>query len=214
MRVEFVSPDIVRVRYTREADFFGERYYSMRGADGKQGSFSGSFGVRGAFFAVGQPGSAGGFEYLCPLLIRMPARERFCFPSVRTCRARRRRRIWKNVVYDPDSRRIEKTADGEKEVMDVLRRDTVGWTWKFRNHFRWSEGEALYGLGCHMEDFLDLRGKTMYLCQHNLKEMVPVLNSTAGYGLLFDAGCGMKFQDGAEGGFMELKPPRRWIIIS
>ena len=31
-----------------------------------------------------------------------------------------------NVVYDPDSRRIEKTADGEKEVMDVLRRDTVG----------------------------------------------------------------------------------------
>ena len=106
-----------------------------------------------------------------------------------------------NVVYDPDSRRIEKTADGEKEVMDVLRRDTVGWTWKFRNHFRWSEGEALYGLGCHMEDFLDLRGKTMYLCQHNLKEMVPVLNSTAGYGLLFDAGCGMKFQDGAEGGF-------------
>lgn len=89
--------------------------------------------------------------------------------------------------------------------MDVLRRDTVGWTWKFRNHFRWSEGEALYGLGCHMEDFLDLRGKTMYLCQHNLKEMVPVLNSTAGYGLLFDAGCGMKFQDGAEGGFMELE---------
>ena len=60
-----------------------------------------------------------------------------------------------NVVYDPDSRRIEKTADGEKEVMDVLRRDTVGWTWKFRNHFRWSEGEVLYGLGCHMEDFLD-----------------------------------------------------------
>ena len=110
-----------------------------------------------------------------------------------------------NIVYDPDSRRIEKTADGEKEVMDVLRRDTVGWTWKFRNHFRWSEGEALYGLGCHMEDFLDLRGKTMYLCQHNLKEMVPVLNSTAGYGLLFDAGCGMKFQDGPEGGFMELE---------
>ena len=45
----------------------------------------------------------------------------------------------------------------------------------------------------------------MYLCQHNLKEMVPVLNSTAGYGLLFDAGCGMKFQDGPEGGFMELE---------
>ena len=94
-----------------------------------------------------------------------------------------------NVVYDPDSRRIEKTADGEKEVMDVL----LATRWvdlEVQESFRWSEGEALYGLGCHMEDFLDLRGKTMYLCQHNLKEMVPVLNSTAGYGLLFDAAAG------------------------
>ena len=63
----------------------------------------------------------------------------------------------------------------------------------------------LYGLGCHMEDYLDLRGKTMYLCQHNLKEMVPVLNSTAGYGLLFDAGCGMGYQDAPEGSFVELE---------
>ena len=110
-----------------------------------------------------------------------------------------------NVVYDPQSKRIVKTADGEKEVMDVLRRDTVGRSWKFRNHFQWAQGEALYGLGCHMEDYLDLRGKTMYLCQHNLKEMVPVLNSTAGYGLLFDAGCGMVYKDAPEGSFVELE---------
>ena len=42
---------------------------------------------------------------------------------------------------------------------------------------------------------MNLRGKTMYLCQHNLKTMVPVLQSTAGYGLLFDAGCAMIYED-------------------
>ena len=109
------------------------------------------------------------------------------------------------MTYDPSSRRVEKTADGEKEVMDVARRDTVGRTWKYRAHFRWQPSEALYGLGCHMEDFLDLRGKRLYLCQHNLKEMVPVLNSSAGYGLLFDAGCAMVYADDREGSFVELE---------
>lgn len=27
-----------------------------------------------------------------------------------------------------------------------------------------------------MEDYMNLRGKELYLCQHNLKAMVPVLN--------------------------------------
>lgn len=56
-----------------------------------------------------------------------------------------------------------------------------------------------------MEDYLNLRGKRLYLCQHNLKEMVPVLNSTAGYGLLFDAGCAMVYADDQEGSFVELE---------
>ena len=64
--------------------------------------------------------------------------------------------------------------------------------------------EALYGLGSHMEDYMNLRGKELYLVQHNLKAMVPVLNSTAGYGLLFDAGCGMVYKDTEEGSFVEL----------
>lgn len=204
MRVEFVSPDIVRVRYTREADFLGngtivcvERTenkvpFQVVSRQGELSLQSDSLEVR--------------VDLNTCALTYKDARTGKVLLSERQEMPREAEKTYmENVVYDPDSRRIEKTADGEKEVMDVLRRDTVGWTWKFRNHFRWSEGEALYGLGCHMEDFLDLRGKTMYLCQHNLKEMVPVLNSTAGYGLLFDAGCGMKFQDGAEGGFMELE---------
>ena len=204
MRVEFVSPDIVRVRYTREADFLGNgTIVCVEQTENKVPfqvvSRQGGLSLQSDSLEVRVDLNTCALTYKDARTGKVLLSERQEMPR------EVEKTYMENIVYDPDSRRIEKTADGEKEVMDVLRRDTVGWTWKFRNHFRWSEGEALYGLGCHMEDFLDLRGKTMYLCQHNLKEMVPVLNSTAGYGLLFDAGCGMKFQDGPEGGFMELE---------
>ena len=41
---------------------------------------------------------------------------------------------------------------------------------------------------------MKLQGKTLWLTQHNLKAFVPMLLSTKGYGLLFDAGCAMKFE--------------------
>ena len=99
------------------------------------------------------------------------------------------------IVYDESTKRAVQTADGQKEEMDILRRDTIDYTWRYRTYFNWQEGEALYGLGSHVEDFLNLRGHTQWLTQHNLKAMVPVLNSTQGYGLLFDAGCAMVFND-------------------
>lgn len=100
-----------------------------------------------------------------------------------------------NVTFDESTRRTVKTADGDKEVMDVLRRDTVGSAWQWTLNLSFSDKEALYGLGGYMEDYMNLRHKKVYLCQHNLKEMVPVLNSTAGYGLLLNAGSEMIFDD-------------------
>ena len=100
-----------------------------------------------------------------------------------------------NVTFDESTRRTVKTADGDKEVMDVLRRDTVGSSWRWRLGLTFQAKDALYGLGGYMEDYMNLRGKTVYLCQHNLKEMVPVLNSTAGYGLLMNAGSEMVFEE-------------------
>jgi alpha-D-xyloside xylohydrolase len=76
-------------------------------------------------------------------------------------------------------------------------------------NFRWMSSEALYGLGSHMEDYMNLKGKELYLCQHNLKAMVPVINSTAGYGLLFDAGCSMLFRDTEEVGYVELEAAKQ-----
>ena len=103
------------------------------------------------------------------------------------------------VTYDEKSARTVRTANGDITEKDVISRDTVGYSERYQLNLHFAKGEALYGLGAHMEDYMNLRGKTMYLCQHNLKAMVPVLNSTNGYGLLFDAGCGMKFVDSPKG---------------
>ena len=72
-----------------------------------------------------------------------------------------------------------------------------------RQYFAFGEDEALYGLGSHEEGFGNLRGHTRLLYQHNLKAVVPVLVSTAGWAILFDMGCMMKFCDGEEGAFLE-----------
>ncbi|MCQ2203250.1 MAG: DUF5110 domain-containing protein [Bacteroidales bacterium] len=109
------------------------------------------------------------------------------------------------VTYDDASAHTEHTANGDVTVKDIISTDTVGFVTQYRVNFNFQDGEALYGLGAHMEDYMNLRGKTMYLTQHNLKAMVPVLNSTAGYGLLFDAGCGMKFTDADGNSYMELE---------
>lgn len=204
MRVDFVAPDIVRVRYTQETAFLGNGTIvclprTETPVDFETKEEGGSLILRSDSLEVRLDLGTGALTYKDAVTGQTLLAENPSTP-------REAEKVYiEKVTYDQGSRRMVKTNDGEKEVADVARRDTVGYSWKFRNHFRWAEGEALYGLGCHMEDYLDLRGKTMYLCQHNLKEMVPVLNSTAGYGLLFDAGCGMVFHDGTDGGYMELE---------
>ncbi len=100
--------------------------------------------------------------------------------------------VQERIVYDDGSARMVETANGKVTVKDILRRDTIGVSTRYKVHFSCGD-EFLYGLGCQMEDYLDLKGKTVWLTQHNLKAMVPVLLSTGGYGLLFDAGSAMKF---------------------
>lgn len=105
-----------------------------------------------------------------------------------------------HVVYDDNSSHVEETANGKVTVKDVLYRDTIGENRMFRISFLTKGDEGLYGLGSHMEDYMNLTGKTLYLTQHNLKAFIPMIVSTAGYGLLFDAGCSMKFESIPAGG--------------
>lgn len=103
--------------------------------------------------------------------------------------------VQERIIFDEKSAHVEETANGKVTVKDEIRRDTIGQSWRYRVYFNWANDEALYGLGAHMEDYMNLRGKTMYLTQHNLKAMIPMLVSTKGYGLLFDAGCAMKMEN-------------------
>ncbi len=102
--------------------------------------------------------------------------------------------VRERIIYDESSAHMENTANGKVTVKDELRRDTIGTSRKFKVSFLTYEDEAMYGLGSHMEDYMNLEGKTLYLTQHNLKAFVPMLVSNGGYGLLFDAGCSMKFE--------------------
>ena len=91
------------------------------------------------------------------------------------------------------------SADGVRASAEPLRTVQDRTAWACRQHFRFNAGEGLYGLGSHEEGYGNLRGKSRLLYQHNLKACVPVLVSTAGWGLLFDMGCFLSFHDDAEG---------------
>ncbi len=102
--------------------------------------------------------------------------------------------VQEKIIYDESSAHIEETANGKVTVKDIVRRDTIGRSTRYIVKFCDADDIGLYGLGAHMEDYMNLQGKTVYLTQHNLKASVPLLLSATGYGLLFDAGCAIKFE--------------------
>ena len=113
--------------------------------------------------------------------------------------------VRERIVYDEGSAHIEETANGKVTVKDIVRRDTVGVTTRYISHFDCIGTKALYGLGSHMEDYMNLLGKTIYLTQHNLKATIPVLLSPQGYGLLFDVGCAMRYSSDGKGFTMQME---------
>lgn len=193
LKVEFVKEDIVRVRWTKEEAFADvdnniciER--PMSKIKLKHADKDDRLTITSDSMSVSVDKSTGAITYL--------DRKGKIIMAENSAMPHEGERIYvENVTFDESTRRTVKTADGDKEVMDVLKRDTVGSSWKWVLNLQFKPEEALYGLGGYMEDYMNLRGKKVYLCQHNLKEMVPVLNSTAGYGILINAGSEMTFTD-------------------
>lgn len=68
--------------------------------------------------------------------------------------------------------------------------------------FKISDDEALYGLGQFRDGFMNLRGKSRELIQFNTQAAVPVVNSTAGWGLVWTNPSRTIFKDSEHG--MEL----------
>ena len=117
--------------------------------------------------------------------------------------------IQTRTVYDDRTAHAEQTANGQVTVKKAIRTDTLGHSTRFLSSFACPGTKALYGLGSHMEDYMNLLGKTLWLTQHNLKITIPVLVSPQGYGLLFDVGCAMKYTSSGHTFSMQMEAARQ-----
>lgn len=133
---------------------------------------------------------AGALRFVDPADGRVLLREDAAEPRQARSRANTR------VTYDDATARQQMTANGAVVVKDTLRVDTTGVSTVCRVKFRPAASEGIYGLGAHIEGYMNLNGRRLHLTQHNLKATVPMLLSTAGYGLLLDAGCAMVWDGG------------------
>lgn len=94
------------------------------------------------------------------------------------------------------------TADGVKELVVEACKVPDEKLYHTRLHLVWQKDEALYGLGQQEEGLLNLRGNTVYVHQANRKIAVPMLLSTAGYGILMDTYSPMIFSDTVYGSYL------------
>ena len=86
------------------------------------------------------------------------------------------------------------TANGEVVSITNLTRKPSRTTFSVRLDFSCGEDELLTGLGQHEYGTYDYHGKKEYLYQHNMIISLPFLLSDAGYGVLIEAECAMRFE--------------------
>jgi alpha-D-xyloside xylohydrolase len=109
------------------------------------------------------------------------------------------KKIFRNVFKAGTSIAAGQSIDGARaaaaEFETIFDRDAF----EAKLEFQFAPDEAIFGLGSHEEGHGNLRGKERLLYQQNMKIVVPCLVSTRGYGLLWDCGSLMTFQDGPDG---------------
>ena len=101
----------------------------------------------------------------------------------------------------PKIRRV-KTVDGERNFIENLKPYTDREAYRGKIFFQWRHDEQLHGLGQAEEGIYNYRGQTQYLYQHNMRTPIPFLISDQSYGILFDCGSLMTFNDDARGSYM------------
>ncbi len=199
--IDFITPNIVRVRWTPDGtvtdNATGVCVYPK--TDVKVNELkSGKLTIYSSDSLEVTVDSRGGVTFTDPIAKRILLKESVNVPR------KFEKVAQEKIIYDETSAHMEETANGKVTVKDILSRDTIGMRQRFAITFDMSGDEALYGLGQQMEDYVNLLGKTLYLTQHNLKVFIPMMVSTAGYGLLFDAGCSMKFDSKDKGTGMKI----------
>ena len=91
---------------------------------------------------------------------------------------------------------VRQTANGEVIVFASDRRHLLRTSRSARLRFVTPEPQILTGLGQHEDGVFDYSGNEERLYQHNMKIAIPFLLSGAGYGLLIEADCAMRFMGG------------------
>ena len=101
----------------------------------------------------------------------------------------------------PDIEHV-KTVDGERNFVSNLVRKEVRTAYRGKIYFAWQEEEQLHGFGQGEEGIYNYKGTTQYLYQHNMRNPVPFMISDRGYGILFDCGSLMTFNDDSRGAYL------------
>ena len=94
---------------------------------------------------------------------------------------------------------VRQTANGEVVVFDDGKCCPVRMSHSAELRFSCGEGEIMTGLGQHEEGIFDYARREERLYQHNMKIAVPFLLSSAGWGLLIEAGCAMRYRGEGNG---------------
>lgn len=106
------------------------------------------------------------------------------------------------AVFDETSKvKTVSTADGLKGWRLPSGKEVDRKAYSTRLEFEFSDNEAIYGLGQHEDGILNYRGKQQYLYQSNMKIAIPMIVSTAGYGILWDTYSLASFHDDQDGSY-------------
>ena len=99
---------------------------------------------------------------------------------------------------------VRQTANGEVVVFDDGERERVRISHTATLRFACPGGHVLTGLGQHEAGVFDYANAEERLYQHNMKIAIPFLLSDAGWGLLIEAGCAMRYRGEGNGFTFEL----------
>lgn len=64
-----------------------------------------------------------------------------------------------------------------------------------RQRFVSPDDESFYGTGLHQQGWMDLKGRDVEMLQHNIDNAIPFVQSTRGYGILWDNNSITRFGD-------------------
>ena len=106
----------------------------------------------------------------------------------------REKQLYETTVDGAPVFETRQTANGEVAVITNLSRKPSGKTWQVKLSFACGADELLTGLGQHEYGVFDYQGQKEYLYQHNMIISLPFLLSDAGYGVLIEAECAMRFE--------------------